>query len=82
MAEIGIDFATTLPIRSKKYLTNEWDFVITACDDANENCSVFPGIVKHRLHIVFEDPSHATGTEEFIRGEFIRVRNKILEGFY
>lgn len=39
------------------------------------------GKVKHRLHIGFEDPSHAQGSEEFILSEFYRVRDEIKEGF-
>jgi arsenate reductase len=38
--------------------------------------------VKHRLHLGFEDPSKAAGTEEFIMSEFRRVRNEIKEAFY
>ena len=36
---------------------------------------------KNRLHIGFDDPSHAVGTDEFIRSEFIRVRDEIKEEF-
>ncbi|HPR61232.1 MAG TPA: hypothetical protein PLF35_09820, partial [Prolixibacteraceae bacterium] len=39
------------------------------------------GKVKHRIHIGFDDPSHAVGTDEFIWSEFIRVRNEIEAGF-
>jgi len=38
--------------------------------------------VKHRLHLGFEDPSHATGSEEFIWSEFRRVRDLIKERFF
>ena len=38
--------------------------------------------LKHRLHIGFDDPSHATGTDEFIWSEFIRVREEIKKEFY
>ncbi|HPG34357.1 MAG TPA: arsenate reductase ArsC, partial [Lentimicrobium sp.] len=38
--------------------------------------------VKHRLHMGFDDPSHAVGTPEFIQGEYIRVRNEIRERFW
>ena len=36
----------------------------------------------HRLHMGFVDPSHASGTDEFIWSEFLRVRDEIKEGFY
>ena len=42
----------------------------------------FIGKVKTRLHIGFDDPSHAVGTDEFIWSEFIRVRDEIKAGFY
>jgi arsenate reductase (thioredoxin) len=38
--------------------------------------------IKNRLHIGFDDPSHVTGTEEYIHSEFIRVREEIREGFH
>ena len=81
MQEIGIDISSHTPKMVDQYLNEEWDYVITVCDDANETCPAFIGKVKHRLHIGFEDPSHAVGTDEFILSEFIRVRNVIKEGF-
>jgi arsenate reductase (thioredoxin) len=82
MKEIGLDISYHTSDSVDKYLNQEWDYVITVCSGANENCPVFPGKVKHRLHIGFDDPSHAVGTEEFIWSEFIRVRDEIKEGFY
>ncbi len=81
MAEIGIDISHHTSDPVTKYLNDEWDYVITVCGGANESCPAFIGKVKHRLHIGFDDPSHAIGTEEFIRSEFIRVRDEIKEGF-
>ena len=43
--------------------------------------AAFTGKVGKRLHIGFDDPSHATGTEEFINSEFRRVRDEIKNGF-
>jgi len=56
--------------------------VTTVCGGANESCPAFIGNVKHRLHIGFDDPSHAVGTDEFIMSEFYRVRDEIKAGFY
>jgi len=81
MKEIGIDISNHTPKMVDQYLNEEWDYVITVCDHANETCPAFFGKVKHRLHIGFEDPSHATGSDEFIWSEFIRVRDEIKEGF-
>ena len=82
MKETGIDISHHTSDSVDKYLGEEWDYVITVCGGANENCPAFMGKVKHRLHIGFDDPSHLTGSEEYIRSEFIRVREEIKEGFY
>jgi len=77
MQEAGIDISHHSSDPVEKYLGNDWDYVITVCNAANEACPFFPGKVKHRLHIGFDDPSHAAGTEDFIHSEFIRVRDEI-----
>lgn len=82
MAEIGIDISHNTSKSVEKYIKDEWDYVITVCGGANEDCPVFIGKVKHRLHIGFDDPSKVEGTKDFIWSEFIRVRNKIKEEFY
>src|SRR3954471_2149736 len=61
MAEVGIDIGGHTSKTLQRYLNDDWDYVITVCDDANESCPVFPG-GRHRLHWSFEDPSRATGT--------------------
>lgn len=82
MKDIGIDISHHTSDSVDIYINDEWDYVITVCGGANENCPAFMGKVKHRLHIGFDDPSHAEGTEEFINSEFIRVRDEIKAGFY
>ncbi len=82
MAELGIDISHHTSDQVDKYLNDEWDFVITVCGGANEVCPAFTGKVKNRLHIGFDDPSHATGSDEFIRSEFLRVRDEIKARFY
>jgi len=82
MMEVGIDITHHSPKIVDQYLNVEWDYVITVCDNANETCPAFFGKVKNRLHIGFEDPSHATGTEEHIWNEFRRVRDEIRSSFY
>ncbi|MCK5137940.1 MAG: arsenate reductase ArsC [Bacteroidales bacterium] len=81
MAEAGIDISKHTPELVDKYINDEWEYVITVCDRANETCPIFSGKVNHRLHMGFEDPSHATGTEEFILGKFYKVRDEIKEVF-
>lgn len=82
MKEAGIDISHHTSDQVDKYLNEEWDYVITVCGGANEKCPAFTGKVKHRLHIGFDDPSHAVGTPEFIESEFYRVRDEIKEGFW
>ncbi len=82
MKEIGIDISHHTSDPVEKYLNEEWDYVVTVCGGANENCPAFVGKVRHRLHIGFDDPSHAVGTDEFIWSEFIRVRDEIKASFY
>ena len=82
MKEVGIDISHHTSDSVEKYLKEEWDYVITVCGGANESCPTFIGKVKHRLHIGFDDPSHAKGTDDFIWNEFHRVRNEIKDQFY
>ncbi|WP_346863985.1 arsenate reductase ArsC [uncultured Draconibacterium sp.] len=82
MAEIGLDISGHTSDSVKKYLNDEWDYVITVCGGANESCPAFIGKVKTRLHMGYDDPSHAAGTDEFIWSEFERVRDEIKDGFW
>ena len=81
MKEAGIDLSGHRPKSVEIYLDDEWDYVITVCGGANEICPVFTGKVKHRLHIGFDDPSDAIGTDEYVMKEFRRVRDEIQEKF-
>lgn len=81
MSESGIDISSHTSDSVEKYLNESWDYVITVCGGANESCPTFVGDVKNRLHIGFDDPSFATGTDEFIWSEFVRVRDEIKESF-
>ena len=82
MKQAGVDISGHTSDSVDQYLKEEWDYVITVCGGPNEECPAFFGKVKHRLHMGYDDPSHAVGTEEFIWSEFIRVRDEIKEGFY
>ena len=79
MYEVGIDLSGHYQQRVDEFLGDAFDFVITVCGHAQENCPVFTGDVKQRIHIGFDDPAEATGTEEEILGEFRRIRNEIKE---
>ena len=76
MAEVGIDIAGHSSDHLDKYAQESFDYVITLCGDANEKCPLFFGGVR-RLHIGFDDPPKAQGTEEQVLNVYRRVRDKI-----
>ena len=82
MQEVGIDLSSHAPKSTDSYIREAFDYVITVCGHANENCPVFTGNVRHRLHIGFEDPAEVTGSEEYILNEFRRIRDEIRNKFY
>lgn len=81
MREIGVNISTNEPHSVEKYLEMGFNYVITVCSEAKEFCPVFSGKVKHQLHIGFDDPAEAKGTENEIYSVFIRVRDEIIRDF-
>jgi len=81
MREVGIDISHGYPKPVDDFVNVSFDYVITVCDGAKEVCPVFTGDVKHRLHIGFEDPAEATGSEEEVLAAFRKIRNQIYEEF-
>ena len=77
MKELGIDISSGFPQNVDEFLALDFDYVITVCDNAKESCPVFQGNVKQQLHIGFEDPADAVGSEEEIISEFKRIRDEI-----
>lgn len=82
MKEVGIDISMQKPEPVDIYLSDSFDYVITVCDGAKEVCPVFVGKVKNRLHIGFEDPASAKGTEEVVLPVYRKVRDQIKDAFY
>ena len=82
MKEVGIDLSKNYPKMVDQFLNESFYYVITVCDNAKETCPVFIGKVGKQLHIGFEDPADATGTEEEILSEFRRIRDEIKNDFY
>jgi len=78
MGEIGIDISNNSSDHLSQYEGQSFDYVITLCGDANEKCPLFFGGVK-RLHMGFDDPPKATGTEEEVMDVYRRVRDEIRE---
>jgi len=76
MKEIGIDISAHTSKHMNDFLDGRVDIVVTVCGNADQACPMFPGQVK-RYHWGFDDPAHATGTEEEILAEFRRVRDQI-----
>jgi arsenate reductase len=76
MAEIGIDISAHRSKCLDEFLGEPFDYVITVCDNAADNCPVFPGPAK-RIHWSFDDPAEAKGDEADILATFNRVRDEI-----
>ncbi len=72
----GIDISHHTSNNLKEYLQIPFDYIITVCDNANENCPYFPGKAE-RYHHNFTDPAKATGTDEEIMNQFAQVRDEI-----
>lgn len=81
MNEVGISLDGAIPKNVDRFINEPFDYVITVCDNAKETCPVFVGNVKHRLHIGFEDPAEAHGSEGEILTVFRRVRDEIKRDF-
>ncbi|MDN5348665.1 MAG: hypothetical protein PWQ54_61 [Bacteroidales bacterium] len=82
MRESFIDISNNKPKNVEQFLDQAFDYVITVCGSANENCPAFTGDVKQRLHIGFDDPAKAIGTEEEILSVFRQVRDEIKNEFF
>jgi arsenate reductase len=76
MQEIGIDISGHHSKSVDEFVGQEFDYVITVCDNANEQCPIFPGKTQ-RLHWSFDDPAAAQGEEETRLRVFRRVRDEI-----
>jgi len=81
MDEADIDISNHTPKSVDQFLDQRFDYVITVCDHARETCPVFTGQVEHRVHLGFEDPAEAAGSNEEKLAVFRRVRDKIREEF-
>ena len=77
MDEKGIDLQDHYPKDVKQFIDQSFDYVITVCDSANESCPAFTGKVDQRLHMGFEDPAEASGTETDVLETFRNVRDQI-----
>jgi len=76
MAELGIDISHHFSKTIATFDGQQFDHVITLCGSALEQCPLFFGGVK-RVHMGFDDPSRASGTEKEVLQEFRRVRDEL-----
>ena len=78
MKEIGIDISGHTSKSADIFAGQEFDYIITVCDNAKEHCPYFPGSAK-RIHHTFEDPASASGSHDDRAAAFRRVRDQISE---
>jgi arsenate reductase len=76
MREAGVDISGQKSEHVDDYANVDFDYLITVCDNAKEQCPVFPGKTK-TIHKQFDDPAAVIGTEEQIMAEFRRARDEI-----
>jgi len=76
MAEIGVDISGQRSKAVEEFLDQQFDYVITLCDDARESCPVF-ATAAQRLHWGLPDPALVQGTEEQIMAAFRTVRDSL-----
>lgn len=82
MREKGMDISNNKTKNVADFLEDEFDYVITVCDDANEKCPAFLGNVRYRTHMSFNDPAKAKGNDEEIINQYRDIRDKIKHQFY
>ena len=76
MGEIGVDLSAHTSKHMHQFLAQPVETVITVCGNADQVCPIYPGQL-NRHHWPFEDPAHATGTDEEKLAVFRRVRDEI-----
>ena len=80
MKEIDIDLSAHRSKSMTEFMDQKVETVITVCGNADQACPIFPGQV-NRHHWPFDDPAHATGTDEEKLAVFRRVRDEIRRTF-
>ncbi len=78
MREIGIDITSHRSKSVDEFVSLEFGYVITVCDNAKQSCPIFPGKAI-RIHWSFDDPAAVEGTTETRLAAFRRVRDEIRE---
>lgn len=81
MIEVGINISLNKPKNVNLFVEKVFDYVITVCDNAKESCPIFLGKIGETIHIGFEDPAEAKGSDEEILFEYRRIRDLIFKEF-
>lgn len=76
MRQIGIDISEHRSKSVAGFAGQEFDYVITVCDNANQNCPTFPGETK-RLHWNIDDPASVHGDDETVLAAFRSARDNL-----
>jgi arsenate reductase len=76
MAELGIDISHQRSKSVDDLAGEQFDLVITVCDQAQQQCPIFPGETEV-MHVGFPDPARATGPETEILAVFRQVRDEM-----
>jgi len=76
MREVGIDISGHRSKSVDEFAGEDFDYVITVCDNAKESCPIFPAKTK-RIHWSIEDPAAVQGSEEERLAAFRRVRDEL-----
>jgi arsenate reductase len=81
MSELNIDISRQRSKSADEFRECALDVVVTVCDDAAENCPVWLGN-GHKVHLGFESPVQATGSDEERLVVFRQVRDEIRQRLF
>jgi len=76
MEEAGVDISSQTSKHVDELRGIDFDYVVTLCDNARQQCPVFPGKAK-LIHKGFEDPVAMIGNDEKIMQTFRKIRDDI-----
>jgi arsenate reductase len=77
MNESFIDISHHIPHQVDEYVNEDFDFLLTVCDNAKAKCPVFEGNIRNRIHTGFEDPADAKGSDQEITSVYRKIRDEI-----
>jgi arsenate reductase (thioredoxin) len=78
MKELGIDISSHRSKHVDEFAGQQFDYILTVCDNARESCPIFPG-KSVMIHHSFEDPAALQGSEPERLAAFRRVRDQLRE---